>query len=173
MGGYLASYGAVGGKRERVVRAIVKWTLLAVAAACVVFFVFSYIIPNWPEQAVVRSFFGALAAKDYKAAYALWGCTDARPCREYPMARFMEDWGPAGLPLTSFDVLSGESCGSGVIVDTDAGRAGDRKLWVETKDHTIGSLPPNIAELGRCPQGNRIYDFFRDLKYRMHGRRYQ
>jgi hypothetical protein len=173
MGGYLSNYGAGTEKRDRVVGTLVRWALIGVAAGGILAFTFTYVIPNRGEQAMVRDFFQYLAARDYKSAYALWGCTDAKPCRDYPTARFMEDWGPAALSVSTIDVMSGESCGSGVIVDTDLGKAGNRRLWVETSDRTIGVLPPNIAELGRCPQGNRIYDFVRDLKYRMHGRTYK
>ena len=89
------------------------------------------------------------------------------------MAAFMQDWGPQTAPVTSVDVLDGETCGSGVIVDVDAGKAGEKKLWVERKDGTLGFLPPTVAEIGRCPHGNRIYDLVRDLRYRMHGRKFQ
>ena len=80
------------------------------------------------------------------------------------------DWGPQAVPTGVFQVLDGESCGSGVIVDIDAGKAGDKRLWVERKDGSLSFPPPGME---RCPQGNRIYDFFRDLRYRMHGRTFQ
>ncbi|MGD0496966.1 MAG: hypothetical protein ABSC23_00865 [Bryobacteraceae bacterium] len=173
MGGYLDNYGVATAKRERVVHRIVKWSLLVLATAAVLLFIFQYVIPNRAEQASVNRFFRLLAARDYKQAYAMWGCTDAAPCRDYPMTSFMEDWGSPALTTGSFEVLSGETCGSGVIVDVDAGKAGDMKVWVERKTQILGSLPPNVSALGRCPQGNRIYDFVRDLKYRLRGRAYR
>jgi hypothetical protein len=173
MGGYLSSYGAGTEKRENAMHATIKWSLIALAAVCITLFTIYFVFPNRSEQAVVRQFFQLLAARDYKAAYALWGCTDAQPCRNFDMTAFMGDWGPPALTVGDFDVLSGESCGSGVIVDVDAGKGLDKKLWVERKTHILGELPPNIADLGRCPRGNRIYDFVRDLKYRMHGRTYK
>ena len=129
----------------------------AITAAVILIFTFEFVIPNRAEQSAVNRFFHFLAAKDYKAAYAMFGCTDAKPCREYPLKSFTEDWG--AVDVTGYDVLSGESCGSGVIVDVDAGKAGDKKIWVERKGQVLGWLPPNVAELGRCPQGNRIYDW--------------
>jgi hypothetical protein len=72
------------------------------------------------------------------------------------------------VPPGKFEVLDGESCGSGVIVDADLGAAGDRKLWVESTDLTIG-FPP----YEQCPQRNRIADFVRNIKYRLHGRTYK
>jgi hypothetical protein len=115
-----------------------------------------------------------LATHDYKAAYALWGCTDANPCRDYPMTSFLQDWGPPAVSVSRFEVLNGDSCGSGVIVDVDAGPAGDKKLWVERDSLVIGFTPPwpNVAP-GECPQGNRIAVLVRNLKYRLHGRTYQ
>ena len=53
---------------------------------------------NYREERQVKSFFGLLGAHDYKAAYALFGCTDAKPCRYYPFDKFMEDWGPNERP---------------------------------------------------------------------------
>jgi hypothetical protein len=100
----------------------------------------------------------------------MWGCTDAKPCRDYSFNSFMQDWGPEATPVAGFEVLDGESCGSGVIVDVDAGKAGDRKLWVERKDRTLGSIPPGYD---RCPHSNRIYNFVRDLRYRAHGKTYR
>jgi hypothetical protein len=173
MSGYLDTYGAADQKREKTVHAILKWGGLILAVALVVWFVFHFVIPNRSERADAKRFFQLLEARDYKQAYAMWGCTDAKPCPSYPFESFMQDWGPQATPVTSVDVLDGESCGSGVIVDVDAGKAGDRKLWVERKTGILGSLPPNVAEIGRCPQGNRIYDWVRGLRYKMHGKKFQ
>jgi hypothetical protein len=170
MAGYLDNYGAGEEARAKVVRAIALWGGIAVGVAAVLLFVFHFVIPNRAEQAKVRGFFQLLAARDYQRAYVLWGCTEAAPCREYPLTSFMRDWGPEAVPPGDFQVLDGESCGSGVIVDVYAGKAGDKKVWVDRKDTSLSFLPPGID---RCPQGNRIYDFFRDLRYRMHGRTYQ
>jgi hypothetical protein len=86
----------------------------------------------------------------------------------------MQDWGPPAVSIGNFEVLDGESCGSGVIVDVDAGAAGDKKLWVERDSLVLGFTPPwpNVSP-GQCPQGNRIADFVRNLKYRLHGRTYK
>jgi len=173
MSGYLDNYGAADAKREKTLHGILKWGGLTLATVLVVWFVFHFVIPNGSERAQVKQFFQLLEARDYKQAYAMWGCTDAKPCRSYPVASFMQDWGPEAAPVTSVDVLDGESCGSGVIVDVDTGKAGDRKLWVERKSGILGSLPPNIEEVGRCPQGNRIYDWVRDLRYKIKGKTFK
>jgi len=170
MAGYLDTYGAGEEKRAKFTRSIALWGGSAFGVAAILFFVFHFVIPNRSEQANVKRFFQRLAAHDYKQAYASWGCTDEKPCPEYPPAAFMRDWGPQTVPLGAFEVLDGESCGSGVIVDVDTGKAGDKRLWVERKDGILSFPPPGMD---RCPQGNRIYDFFRDVRYRMHGRTYQ
>ena len=172
MSGYLDNYGAGDEKREKTVGAIVKWAAAALAVALVALFVFYFVIPNRSEKAAAKQFYQLLAARDFRGAYAMWGCTEAKPCRDYPFNTFLQDWGPEAVPVTAVDVLDGESCGSGVIVEADTGKAGVRKLWVERSDRTLGFLPPNVAEVNRCPQGNRIYDFVRDLRYRIHGRKF-
>lgn len=161
MAGYLENYGAGDERREK----IAKRAVISVVALLVVAGLGYAFFHNYPEERQARRFFELLQAKDYTGAYALWGCTDAKPCRDYVMAEFMKDWGPAQAPVSEVDVLDGESCGSGVIVDVDAGKAGDKKLWVERDSHIL-SFPP----FERCPQGNRIHDFWRNIRYRIHGR---
>ena len=170
MTGYLDNYGAGDEKRERIIHRVILWTAVTLALAGVLYFVFHFVVPNRGEQAQARKFFQLLAAHDYKQAYAMWGCTDAKPCHDYTFAMFMQDWGPAAAPVTTFDVLDGETCGTGVIIDVDAGKAGDKKLWVDRKTQELGSLPPGVDQ---CPHTNRIYTFVRDLRYRAHGRTFQ
>jgi len=161
MSGYLESYGAGDERRERIIKTSVLSVLGVLLAAGLVYVFFH----NYPEERQARRFFEMLQAKDYRDAYALWGCSEATPCRDYPMPEFLKDWGPSQPPVSAVDVLDGESCGSGVIVDVDAGKAGDKKLWVERSSHVL-SFPP----FERCPQGNRIHDLWRDMRYRLHGR---
>jgi hypothetical protein len=72
------------------------------------------------------------------------------------------------VDVKGFAVLDGETCGNSVIVDVDAGPAGDRKLWVNRETLDLG-FPP----YDQCPQGNRIYNFVRNIKYRLRGRTYR
>jgi len=171
MTGYLETYGAGEEKRDRIVRAAAIWGAALLVLAGVLYFTFHFVIPNRGEQAKADRFFHLLASQDYKQAYAMWGCTDAAPCRDYPMRMFLEDWGPGAVPVTAVNVLDGESCGTGVIVDVDAGKAGDKKLWVDDKTGLLGSIPPGFDQ--GCPHSNRIYTFVRRMRYKMHGRVYQ
>jgi hypothetical protein len=171
MTGYLDNYGAGSEKRDRIVRGVVLWTVVILAVAGISYFILHYVVPNRGEQAQAKKFFQLLAARDYKQAYAMWGCTDAKPCHDYPLKLFMQDWGPDATPIAAFEVLDGETCGSGVIVDVDAGKAGDKKLWVDRKTQELAYLPPGFDQ--GCPHSNRIYTFVRDLRYRVRGRRFQ
>ena len=165
MTGYLDQYGAGEERREKIVkRAMIAVGVLAAVSLVVVLPLWLY-FQNHRQESQVKHFFELLAAQNYKDAYALWGCTDAQPCAGYPMPAFMQDWGPpAGLP-NNVVVIAGQSCGSGVIVDADAGQAGDKKLWVERDSLSIG-FPP----FSECPRQNRISEFIRHIKYRIHGR---
>ena len=161
MAGYLENYGAGDERREKITKTAVIAVLAVLAAGALAYFIFH----NYPEERQAKRFFELLRAQDYKDAYALWGCTDAKPCRDYVMTEFMKDWGPEQGPVGAVEVLDAESCGSGVIVEIDAGKAGDKKLWVE-RDTRVLAFPP----FERCPQGNRIHDLWRNIRYRLHGR---
>lgn len=161
MAGYLDQYGAGEERREKITKRVV----IAVLALLVVGGLVYSIFHNYPEERQAKRFFDLLQARNYQSAYTLWGCMETKPCRDYPFTEFMKDWGPDVSPVNGADVLDGESCGSGVIVDVDAGKAGDKKLWVERSTRILG-FPP----YERCPQGNRIHDFWRNIRYRLHGR---
>jgi hypothetical protein len=165
MAGYLDQYGAGDARRTRVIRNIVIISVVALALAGVLLYVFH----TYRQEKQVARFFDLLGRHDYQAAYALWVRTDADR-QGYPYDAFMKDWGPDAFPVGKVEVLDGESCGSGVIVDVDTGKTGDKKLWVE-RDSLVISFPP--PDMDRCPHRNRIADWLRGMKYRLHGRTYQ
>jgi hypothetical protein len=136
MAGYLDHYGAGEERREN----IIKKALIGLGIALVVGCVLLYIFYNVRQERVVNQFFSRLAAHDYKGAYALWGCTDAKPCPGYSFATFMEDWGPAKGDPTKFKIARSKACGSGVILTVDFGN--DREiLWVERKNLLMSFSP--------------------------------
>lgn len=165
MGGYLDQYGAGDERRAKRIKTAIFVLLATVVVVLVGWLVDFLFIPNAAERQA-QAFMDALAAGQDQQAYVLWGCTEARPCPAYPYPEFLKDWGPEAVPPGAFLVLNGESCGSGAIVDVDAGKAGDKRLWVE--NGTLG-FPPE----SECTQRNHVYDFFRNLKYRLHGRTYR
>ena len=166
MGGYLEQYGAGDERRARRIKAVLLIALTAVVVVLAGALGSFFFIPNTAERQA-RAFFNALDGRQYQQAYALWGCTAAQPCTGYSFQDFLKDWGAEAVPPGAFQVLNGESCGSGSIVDIDTGKAGDKRLWVERSTGILG-FPP----LNECNRRNHVYDFLRDLKYRLHGHAY-
>ena len=147
MAGYLDQYGAGEERRGKIIRNVVITVVALVVVGGALYFHFH----NYREERQVKQFMGYLAAGDYKAAYALFGCTDAKPCdSRYPFNKFMEDWGPSSghNGFDSARITRSRSCGSGVLLTVDYGRNQQEKLWVERGDKSIG-FPP----VQGCPAG--------------------
>jgi len=139
MGGYLANYGAGEEQRERLIRRLIVIAAIVLIAGGVLYF----FLKNFRQEQQARKFFELLEKQDYKAAYALWGCTDETPCRDYPFQNFMDDWGPKSPhgDVRSYHITKSRSCGSGVILTVDYGKGQPDKLWVERQDLTISFSP--------------------------------
>jgi len=167
MPGYLDAYGAGDERRARTIKRIVL-ALVAVIVLVLLGKLLVFLFLQTPEERRVQLFMQQLAAGQYQQAYATWGCTETQPCPYYQFPDFMKDWGPQTTPVGKFDVLNGEPCGSGTIVDVDTGKSADKRIWVEHSSLTL-NLPP----YEECPHRNRVYDFFRNLKYHLHGRTYK
>jgi hypothetical protein len=146
MGGYLDQYGAGEERRGKIVKTVGISLVALVVIGGALFFQFH----NFREERRVKQFFGELGAHSYKAAYGLFGCTDAAPCRYYPFDKFMEDWGPLSGHTGFGDarITRSRSCGSGVLLTVDFGGKQQEKLWVERRDMSIG-FPP----VQGCPSG--------------------
>jgi len=139
MAGYLDQYGAGEERREKIIKTLVLSLVVLAIAGGSLFFIFH----NYREERQVRQFFDNLASHNYKAAYALFGCTDAKPCRDYQFGQFMEDWGPNSdrKDPSNYRISRSRSCGSGVILTVDFGKNQQERLWVERKDMTVGFSP--------------------------------
>lgn len=142
MAGYLDQYGKGDERREKIIKTVVYTLIALVVIGGPLLFIFH----NIRQEQQVKKFFGLLATKDYKAAYALWGCTDTKPCTGYSMQSFMEDWGPEKADPSNFRIAKSRSCGSGVILTVDFGKKRQEALWVERDDLVIGFSP-----LPGCP----------------------
>ena len=165
MAGYLDHYGAGEERREKRIKLILWSAGVAVVLLFLWFFLYVWdkteivraqpvarlaqVLRNHGEESRVRNFFDLLHRQDYKAAYALWNCTDAHPCREYPLPEFMKDWGP-GSPRNAaqYTIPKSRSCGSGVIITVDFGHNQEDVLWVQRSDRTIGFSPFPSCQTG-------------------------
>jgi len=165
MPGYLDQYGVGDERRER------RNKLILVLAACGLGLLFLWfilfvwdkteilrlqsvarlaqVVRNHRQEGRVRNFFDLLGRQDYKGAYALWNCTEANPCRDYPFTEFMKDWGPSsGRNPAHVSIPRSRSCGSGVIVTVDSGPDHEDALWVQRGDLTIGFSPFTSCQTG-------------------------
>ena len=88
----------------------------------------------------VRQFLDSLRARQYEAAYKIWG-----PSKDYPLNKFMEDWGQR--PIGAFEITRSRTCGSGVVITVDLQKGQEENLWVQNSDRTIGFSP----FAGGCP----------------------
>lgn len=142
MAGYLDQYGAGDERREK----IIKRLAIALALLVVVGGPLLFIFHNYRQENQVKQFFKLLQARQYTEAYAMWGCTVAKPCRGYEMSRFLEDWGPEKGDVGNVRIERSRSCGSGVILTVDFDKNRQEKLWVQRDDLIIGFSP-----LQGCP----------------------
>ena len=163
MAGFLDEYGAGDERRTR----IVKLILISVAVAAVLLGLLYFFFRNYRQEQAAKRFFNSLEAHNYQAAYDMWVSSDSERVG-YPMNEFMKDWGPQAMDLHKFTVMDAESCGNSVIVDADLGPAGDKKVWINRQTLELGFGPYD-----QCPQQNRIYSFYRNVKYQLHGRTYK
>jgi len=140
MAGYLDQYGAGVEERHKKIKRLVVTVLCVLVAAGIAYYLFH----NYREEQRGKQFLALLQARDYKGAYALFGCTDTKPCTAYEFRRFMEDWGPNSehANAANASVKHSRSCGSGVLLTMDFGGKPE-ELWVERKNMTVGFPPFN------------------------------
>lgn len=146
MSEFLSQYGTADRAREKAMR----WALIAIGvlvALWVVDWVLTtygtYNLRDIREQWQAHKYFQLLSEKQYEAAYRLWGCTPDKPCRDYPLNKFMEDWGPKGqVPdVSKRSVHAVRHCKTGIIQVIDFGAGDPVNLWVESKDLTLSFAP--------------------------------
>jgi hypothetical protein len=139
MSGYLENYGAGQEKRERRLKRVALVAALVVVVGGTSYF----FLRNYRETQQAKLFFNLLRNKDYTAAYALWGCTPATPCRDYSMPKFMEDWGPGSghAELAALQITNVRGCSSGVIIEANFGGGVIEYLWVDREHRNLGFAP--------------------------------
>jgi hypothetical protein len=139
MAGYLENYRAGEAEREKRIR----WVALGVVVVLILAATLYFLLRNYRETQQAKLFFELLRKKDYTAAYALWGCTERTPCRDYVTAKFMEDWGPSSprANLSAMKITKTRGCSTGVIFETDFGTGQPDYLWVDRKTKYLGFAP--------------------------------
>lgn len=136
---YLEGYGVRDARREK----ILKWTAAIVFIVVIAGGLLYWKFRNYAEEQQVQAFLTHLRNKDYKSAYALWGCTDAAPCPQYAIDKFMEDWGPQSpqSSIAQATISTTKSCDTGIIQFLQFPDKHEVQLWVERRDRTIGFAP--------------------------------
>ena len=142
MAGYLETYGEAEERSAKKTR-MVKLFFVSLGVGSVLAFLLLTFFKNYSEEQRVKAFVDTLKKQDYRAAYAMWGCTEATPCRDYSFDKFQDDWGPksAHADASLAQVGDGDTCGTGVMVPVDYKGAEQVQLWIERGTKTIGFSP--------------------------------
>ena len=143
MPGYLDQYGVGDERRIKIIKITVFSAVAVLIAGLALFFIFH----NYRQERQAKQFVELLAARDYQRAYSLWVRTE-QDRQGYPMASFLQDWGPASehADVRGFRIVKSRSCGSGVILSVKFDKGSDEKLWVQRDELTMGFSP-----LQGCP----------------------
>ena len=143
MSSYLEAYGASEEHRARRIR-LLKISSIMLGCALVAGLALYAVLKNRGEEQQARLFVQLLSDHNYSAAYRLWGCTSTTPCPNYPIGKFMDDWGPQSphADQSSVEIGLSQSCGSGVVIRLDyKGSEEPVQLWVEHVSKTISFAP--------------------------------
>ena len=132
------NYGVADARREKRIKRI----LIAVVTLTVALGLLWFFFRNYKEEARVSDFLTLLERKDFKSAYALWGCTDATPCRDYKMEQFLRDWGPQSdaANVAAITRSKVKSCDKGIIQLLQI-KGQDVNLYVDRATLVIGFAP--------------------------------
>jgi len=152
MADYLADYGVKDQKREKRNKLVVL-TVVGLALAGVLIW---YFARTFSEERAAKRFVALLESKDYSGAYAMWGCTDQSPCRDYKFDKFLEDWGPKSPYANPADIsfTLAEPCGNSVWVTIKTPKTEELGLSVDPETKIISFTPA-----ARCPGTLRLREF--------------
>lgn len=136
---FMEGYGVRDARREKTIKRIVGSVLLVAVISVFLYFW----LRDRTEKRYVQEFLQHLRAHDYKAAYALWGCTETQPCRSYPFQEFLRDWGPASphANASAARIAGGQHCTGGVIQVLEFPGTEDVQLLVGRREQAIGFNP--------------------------------
>jgi hypothetical protein len=141
MSGFFDSYGKSDARRERGVRKIVG----GIALGLIVAFAGWLFFKDYYEKRQVSRFFDHLRAGQHNEAYKLWGCDPAKPCRDYNLEKFLEDWGPKSPHATqiasSMRVRRTRSCDAGIISVVEFTQGDEVFLYVDRANRQLSFSP--------------------------------
>ena len=149
---YLSNYGVKDARREKRFFRIAG----SIAGAALLGTILWYYLRTYNEEQIAKQFFANLQARNYKAAYAQFGCTDASPCRDYSFDRFLEDWGEkspyANTSTVDFSLV--EPCGNTVWFTIK--QPGTRPVGIAVDPESkLVTFTPSAS----CPGVWRVRDF--------------
>jgi hypothetical protein len=138
MSDYLSTYGVVEARRER----RLKWIAITVLVVATISLSSYFFFRTFFEKRTLDSFMALLKERNYPAAYAMWGCTQEQPCRDYSFEKFLEDWGPGSLWSDPYyaEVAKVRYCGDTVIFNLFI-KSDDVNLVVNKANQHIGFAP--------------------------------
>ncbi|MCS7043037.1 MAG: hypothetical protein N2036_12205 [Bryobacteraceae bacterium] len=159
MSGFLDTYGQEEARRERAIRRWAGGILAAVLLALVGYWYFH----DYREKRQVAQFLKLVAEKKYEDAYRLWGCDPKRPCRDYNMEKFLEDWGPKSPygNVARARVRRTRSCEEGIIQILEYAPGDEVYLYVDRKERHISYSPFGYCVDASGRNVNLIDIFFR------------
>lgn len=157
MAGFLDNYGVSDAQREKGMK---RWVLGVLGAVLVVLLGY-WFWHDFREKRQVSQFLDLLEQKRYDDAYRLWGCDPAKPCRDYNMARFMEDWGPksAHPDASKASVRRTRSCNTGVIQILEYAPGDEVALYVDRTNRQISFSPFNYC-VDSAGRNTKFWDIF-------------
>jgi hypothetical protein len=144
MSGYLDQYGVQDARKEKFLKRFVISIVAIVVLGGMGFFYFR----TWSEERTLNEFFATLDRKDYPNAYRMFGCAPEKPCDNYDLRRFNEDWGPE-TPYAQGSAAKIENvdfCDNGVVFLVNYPKGDPLWLWVERSTKVI-----SFAPWPRCP----------------------
>lgn len=152
MAEFLTGYGVKDQKRENRYKRIV---LVAVTLALLGGLIY-YFARTFTEQRTVSRFTSLLSSQNYKDAYAMWGCTDQAPCRDYKFESFLQDWGPKSPYPNPSEISTtlAEPCGNSVWVTIKTPNTEEVGLAVDPETRLLSFTPA-----ARCPGKLRLREF--------------
>jgi hypothetical protein len=139
MSEYLEGYGDRDTRREKAIRWLIIAVLVLIAGGTTLYFSFR----DFSEDRLAANFIKLLKAKDYKGAYALWGCTESTPCSQYSFEEFMKDWSAAG----EAEIAGGKSCDGGVIKFVRIPGREDALIWADRNNHQLSFAPWRLTPI--------------------------